>query len=203
MCAPFSRRVLILKIVVGVGGKLDLTTWDFSKAECDTKLVECSKPLLLIGWIPDSSSCPCEQKQHRSWYVGQRAHTRGSACGISSVNCTTCRCSEDGTFFHTHPHSADSPDQPLIVDIKTRFPSTFQTVTDSRLLGPRAAPVQERERHQVNGVKTSTRWLTSSGYIAQLLSTPSHSLSLYQMVMKAMSQQLLSDRYAEAGYSRG
>ena len=41
-----------LKIAVGVGGKLDLTTWDFSKAECDTKLVECSKPLLLIGWIP-------------------------------------------------------------------------------------------------------------------------------------------------------
>ena len=106
-------------------------------------------------------------------------------------------------FLHTHPHSADSPDQPLIVDIKTRFPSTFQTVTDSRLLGPRAAPVQERERHEVNGVKTSTRWLTNSGYIAQLLSTPSYSLSLYQMIMKAMSQQLLSDRYAEAGYSRG
>ena len=42
-------------------------------------------------------------------------------------------------------------------------------------------------------MKTPTRWLTNSRCITQLLSTPSHSLSLYQIIMKAVFQQLQSD----------
>ena len=38
-----------------------------------------------------------------------------------------------------------------------------------------------------------TGWSTNSGCIAQALSTPTHSPSLCQTIMKAMSQQLQSD----------
>ena len=47
--------------------------------------------------------------------------------------------------------------------------------------------------HEVHGVKTPTRWLTNSGCIAQLLSTPTHPLGLYQTITEAVSQQLQSD----------
>ena len=53
---------------------LDLTTWEFNKADCRTKfgkLVENSEPLLLTGWITN-----------RLWWRGQGASTGGSGLGI-------------------------------------------------------------------------------------------------------------------------
>ena len=41
----------------------------------------------------------------------------------------------DRYFVHTHLHSADSWEQPTIVDFMNRFPDTFQTVTDRSLFG--------------------------------------------------------------------
>ena len=103
----------------------------------------------------------------------------------SAVNCMQCKRTED-----THPHSADIPDQPLTVDFMNRFPDTFQTVADGCLFGWGVAVQGTRE---VRGMKRSTRWLTNSDCIAQLFSTPTHSLGMYQTIMKTMHQQLQSD----------
>ena len=69
----------------------------------------------------------------------------------SSANCAKIQVRERRYFLHTHSHSADSWDQPTVVDFMNRFPDTFQTVTDRGLFG----------------MNTLTRWLTNSGCIAQ------------------------------------
>ena len=61
-----------------------------------------------------------------------------------------------------------------------RFPDTFQTVTDRSLNVP-------------HGMDTLTRWLTNSGCIAQAVSSSTHSSTVRQTIMSAMSQQLQSD----------
>ena len=71
-----------------------------------------------------------------------------------------------------------------MVDSMNRCPDTFRTVTDSCLFGP---------KNLGKGVKTLTGWLTSSGRIAQALSTPTHLPSMRETITKAMSQQLQSD----------
>ena len=65
----------------------------------------------------------------------------------------------------------------------TRFPDTFQTVTDRSLFGPDV----------LHGMNTLTRWLTNFGCVAQALSSLNHSSTLRQTIMSAMSQQLRSD----------
>ena len=86
-------------------------------------------------------------------------------------------------FLHTHSHSADSWEQSTLVDFRNRFPDTFQTVTDRCLCGPNVP----------HGVNTLTRWVTNSGCIAQALSSSTHSFTVRQTIMSAMSQQLQSD----------
>ena len=86
-------------------------------------------------------------------------------------------------FLHTHSHSAKSWDQPTVVDFMNRFPDTFQTVTDRNLFGPNV----------LHGMNTLTRWLTNSGCVAQAFSSPTHSSTVRQTIMSAMSQQLQSD----------
>ena len=86
-------------------------------------------------------------------------------------------------FLHTHSHSADSWEQSPVIDLMNRFPDTFQTVTDRSLFGP-----------NVPGKMIAlTKWLTNSGCVAQALSSLSHSSSVRQTIMSAMSQQLQSD----------
>ena len=105
---------------------LDLTKWDFNKADCRNKfrkLVENSKPLLLIGSGVDSGG-------------GDEERARGgSALGIHlrAVRNTTAWGS---VFLHADSHSADSREQPTVGDFMNRFPDTFQTVTDRSWFGP-------------------------------------------------------------------
>ena len=60
---------------------------------------------------------------------------------------------------------------------------TFQTVIDRNLFGPNV----------LHGMNTLTRWLTNSGCVAQAFSSPTHSSTVRQTIMSAMSQQLQSD----------
>ena len=70
-----------------------------------------------------------------------------------------------------------------MIDLMNRFPDTFQTVTDRSLFDP-----------NVPGKMIAlTKWLTNSGCVAQALSSLSHSSSVRQTIMSAMSQQLQSD----------
>ena len=64
-----------------------------------------------------------------------------------------------------------------------RFPDTFQTVIDRSLFGPSVL-------HDVN---TLTTWLTNTGCVAQALSSLTHSFTVCQTIMSAMSQKLQSD----------
>ena len=86
-------------------------------------------------------------------------------------------------FLHTRSHSAKSLDQSTIVDFINRFPDTFQTVIDRSLFGP-SVP------HSMN---TLTRWLTNPGCVAQALSSLTHSSTVRQTILSAVSQQLQSD----------
>ena len=91
---------------------LDLTKWDFNKADCRTrcrKLIENSKPLLLMGSPIDSDGEDEQQTRNTS--------ARGRY------------------FLRAQSHSAKSWDQPPVVDFMNRFPDTFQTVTDRSLFG--------------------------------------------------------------------
>ena len=73
---------------------LDLTKWDFNKADCRTrcrKLVEISTPLLLIGSPIDSGG-------------GDKERARGGFCiWHSRASCTKHNCTRvDISFTHTH-----------------------------------------------------------------------------------------------------
>ena len=101
------------------------------------------------------------------------------------MNHTKYECARDGIFF-THIRTPPRVGtKPTVVDFVSRFPDTFQTVTDRDLLG----------------VNTPTRWLTNSGCIAQALSTSNYQerlgtgepVALGHTVMKSMPQQLQSD----------
>ena len=152
---------------------LDLTKWDFNKADCRNKcrkMVDNSKPLLLIGSPIDSR---CENRE-RARGVLHLAFI----CELYEI-----QVREGRYFLHTHSHSAKSWDQPIVVDFMNRFPETFQTVTDRSLFGP----------HVPHGMNTLTRWLTNSGCVAQALSSLTHSSTVRQTIMSATSQQLRSD----------
>ena len=150
---------------------LDLTEWNFSKAYCRNKflkLVENSKPLLLIGSPIDSAS------------MGQPSTSPGDIEQALAVLHLAFICEYKGRyFFHTHSHSADSWEQSAVVGFMNRFPYTFQTVTDRSLLG----------QNVPHGVDTLTRWSTNSCCIAQALSSSTHSSKVRQTIMSAMSQQ--------------
>ena len=64
-----------------------------------------------------------------------------------------------------------------------RFSDTFQTVTNRSLFGPNVP----------YGISALTRWLTNSGCVAQALSSLVHSSTVRQTIMRAMSEQLLSN----------
>ena len=152
---------------------LDLTEWDFSKVDCRNKcrkFVENSKPLLLIGSQMDSGR-------------GDKDHARAVLHLASIWELSEIQLHGSRYFVHTHLHSADSWEQPTIVDFMNRFPDTFQTVTDRSLFGPNVP-------HSAN---TLTKWLTNSGCVTQALSLATHSSTVRQTIMSAMSQQLQSD----------
>ena len=98
---------------------LDLTEWDFSKADFRNtcrKLVENSKPLLLIGSPMGSASTgqPCTSR-------GDKEQARAFLhlafiCELYEIQVHGGRY-----FFHTHSHSADSWEQPTVVDFMNRF----------------------------------------------------------------------------------
>ena len=147
------------------GGRvtLDLRERHFSKADCRNqcrKLVENSKPLLLIGLPNDSvgtgqpSTCRGDKEQARA------------VLHLAFI-CELCEVQVHGSrhFLHTHSRSADSWEQSAVVDFMNRFPDTFQTVTDWSLFGPNVP----------DSMDTLTRWLTSSVCIAQALSSSTHS----------------------------
>ena len=123
---------------------LDLTKWDFNKADCRTRcrnLIENSKPLLLMGSPIDSGGK--DEEQTRA--VLQLAFI----CELYEI-----QVREGRYFLHTHSHSAKSWGQPTVVDFMNRFSDMFQTVIGRGLFG----------------VNTPTGWLTNSGCIVQALS---------------------------------
>ena len=153
---------------------LDLTEWDFNKADCRNKcrkLVENSKPLLLIGSPIDSGQ-------------GNKERARGESLHVAFI-CELYETQLHGGryFLHAHSHSADCWEQSKVVDFMNRFPDTFQTVTDRSLFG----------QNVHHGRNTLTRWLTNSGCVAQALSSVNHSSTVRQTIMNAMSHQLQSD----------
>ena len=156
----------------------DLTKWDFNKADCRTrcrKLIENSKPLLLMGSPIDSDG----EDEEQTRAVLHLAFTRD----LSEI-----QVHERRYFLRAHSRSADSWEQSTLVDFMNRFPDTFQTVTDRSLFGPRVP----------HGMNTLTRWLTNSGCFAQALSSLTHSSTVPQTIMSAKSQQLQSDLYVAA-----
>ena len=105
---------------------LDLTKWDFNKADCRNKcrkLVENSKPLLLIGSPIDSG----RENKERARGVLQLAFI----CDLCETQLHAGRL-----FLHAHSRSADSWEPSTVVDFMNKFPDTFQTVTDKSLFGP-------------------------------------------------------------------
>ena len=150
-----------------------MTKWDFNKADCRNKcikLFENSKPLLLIGSPIDS---------------GRKYKERARPVLHLAFICELYEKQLHGGryFLHAHSHSADSGEQPTVVDFMNRFPDSFQTVTDRSLFGPNVP----------HGMDTLTRWLTNSGCVAQALSSLNHSSTVRQTIMSAMSQQLQSE----------
>ena len=104
---------------------LDLPKWEFNKADCRNKcrkLVENSKPLLLIGSPMDS---------------GREDKERVRAVLHLAFICELYEMQVHGGryFLHTHSRSADSWEQSPVIDLMNRFPDTFQTVTDRSLFG--------------------------------------------------------------------
>ena len=153
---------------------LDLTKWDFNKADCRNKcrkLVENSKPLLLIGSPIDSGRE--DQELARAFL-----HL-AFICELYEVQM------HGGSVFpsHTHSHSADSWELSAMVDFMNRVSDTFQTVTDRGLFGPTVP----------HGVNTLARGSTNSRCVAQALSSLTHLSTVRQIIMSAMSQQLQSD----------
>ena len=148
---------------------LDLTKWDLNKADC-RKLVENSKPLLLIGSPIDSG----RENKERARGVLHLAFI----CELHKTQLHVGRY-----FLHAHSHSADNWEQPAVVDFMNKFPDKFQTVTDRSLFGPNVP----------HGKNTLTRRLTNSGCVAQALNSLNHSSTVRQTIMSAMSQQLQSD----------
>ena len=128
------------------------------------------EPLLLIGSPIDSGR---ENKER----------ARGFCTWHSFASCTKHNCTGVGISFTRSHIFADSWEQSTVVDFMNRFPVTFQTVTDRSLFGPNVP----------HGVNTLTRWLTNSGCVAQALSSLTHSSTVRQTIMSAMSQQLQSD----------
>ena len=152
---------------------LDLTKWDFNKADCRNKcikLIENSKPLLLTGSPIDS---------------GREDKERARATLHLAFFCELYEIQVHGGqyFLHAHPQPADSLEQSSVLDFMNRFPDTFQTVTDRRLFGPDLP----------HGMNTLTRWLTNSGCVAQAISSLNHSSTVDQTTMSAMSQQSRSE----------
>ena len=145
-----------------------MTKWDFNKADCRTrcrKLIENSKPLLLMGSPIDSDGEDEEQTRavlHLAFI-----------CELYELHVRKRRY-----FLHTHSHRAKSWDQPAVVDFMNRFPDTYQTVTDRSLFDPNVP----------HGMKTLTRWLTNSGCVAQALSSLTHSSTVRQTIMSASRQ---------------
>ena len=142
---------------------LDLTEWDFSKADCRNKcrkLVENSKPLLLVG-------SPIGSASTRQPSTGRGDKEQARVVLHLAFICELYEIQVHGGlyFLHTHSHSADSWEQPTVVDFMKRFPDTFETVTDRSLFFP-SGP---------HGGNTLMRWLTNSGCIAQALSSSTHS----------------------------
>ena len=118
---------------------------------------------------------------HRFWWRRQGTGTGGSVAFICELYETQLHGSR--YFFHAHSHSADSWEQSTVVKFMNRFPDTFQTVTDRSLFG----------QNVPHGTNTLTRWLTNSGCVARALSSLTHSSTVLQTIMSAMSQQLQSD----------
>ena len=100
----------------------------------------------------------------------------------SSVGCTKYRCTGRSVFpshtftFRGQLGAADSSG--FHEQVPRHVPDT-----DRSFFGPSV----------LHGVNTLTRWLTNSGCIAQALSSSTHSSTVRQTIMSAMSQQLQSD----------
>ena len=155
MCTILSENSETKSRCRGGPQTLDLTEWDFSKADGRNKFRKCvknSKTLLLIGSPIDSG----RGDQERARAVLHLAFI----CELYEIQVNGGRY-----FLHTHSHSEDSWEQPTVVDFMNRFPDTFQTVTDQSLFG----------QNVPQGVNTLTRWLTNSGCVAQALSSLTHS----------------------------
>ena len=197
ICTILSENSETVSRCQGGPVTLDLTEWNFSKADCRSKcrkLVDNSKSLLLIGSPIDSGTGDKE----RARAVLHLAFI----CELYEIQVHGGRY-----FLHTHSHSADSWAQSTVVDFVNRFPDTFQTVTDRSLFVPNVT----------HGTNTLTRWLTNSGCVPQALSSATNSSTVHQTIMSAMSQQLQSDLcatgatdppqhrppFAEAGHSCG
>ena len=120
-----------------------------------------------------------ERGRHPEIAVGSGA-LRCRRNGCESRRLAECRIEAQlhgGRYFlHAHSHSADSWEQPTVVDFMNRL-------TDRSLFGPNV--------HL--GMNTLTRWLTNSGCVAQALSSLNHSSTVRPTIMSAMSQQLQSD----------
>ena len=107
-----ERPVAVAEGREGGPTTLDLTKWDFNKADCRKcrKLVENSKPLLLIGSPIDSG----RENKERARGVLHLAFI----CELYETQLHGGRY-----FLHAHSHSAQS----TVVDFMNRFPDTFQT----------------------------------------------------------------------------
>ena len=93
---------------------LDVTKWDFNKADCRTKcrkLIRNARPLLLIGSPIDSG----EDKERARGFL----HL-AFICELYETQLHLGR-----SFLHAHSQSADSWEQSTVVDFINTFPDTF------------------------------------------------------------------------------
>ena len=87
------------------------------------KLIENSKPLLLIGSPINPGG-------------GDKERARGALHLAFICELYETQLHRGWYFLHAHSHFADSLEQTTMVDFMNRFPDTFQTVTDRSLFGP-------------------------------------------------------------------
>ena len=141
---------------------MDRYCWTGQRGGSSTKLCatphvgnleENSKPLLLIG-SPSCDRPAVVNKGNVDFGGGGKEQARAVLhlaliCELYKIQVRRGR-----HFLHTHSHSADSLDQPPKVYFMKTFPDTFQTVTDSCLVGAKNLVKGRPDGHDV---KTLTR----------------------------------------------
>ena len=161
-----------------MGWSLDLTTedsqgrpWDFDQAEVRArcrKLVRDSKPAVIIGspmctWF---SALQKMNRKHMDPLEWSRQRVRAIMHLAFAFELYEAQHIAGRLFVHEHPESADSWDQDVVINFRSRHPELFETVMDQCMYGLTTTT----DSGDVMPARKPTKWLTNSGCVAARLS---------------------------------